>query len=136
MARSFCVDDHHPVGDLPVRTLIATIEPIIWLLFGGGFMVGCLLLPAYIFVLGVAHPMGWVPEGALAFERIHPLASGLIGRIVLLHLIVLPLWNAANHLRHYVIDWGHYDEDGWVAPLFYTLALVGTIVAVVAVIRI
>ena len=36
--------------------LIARIEPGIWALFGAGFMVGSLLLPAWIFVVWIAAP--------------------------------------------------------------------------------
>lgn len=119
-----------------MKGLIARVEPGIWALFGAGFMVGSLLLPAWIFVVGIAQPLGWVPADALAFERAHALASSLVGRLVLLALIALPLWNAANHLRHFSIDLGGYERDGVVAPLLYAGAAVLSVVAIVAVVRI
>jgi len=118
-----------------VKTLIEKIEPFIWVLFGAGFMVGSLLLPAWVFTFGIAQPLGWVPEGALAFERAHALASNPIGRLLLLALIALPLWNAANHLRHFSIDLGGYERDGAVAPLLYAGAAVLSVVAIVAVVQ-
>ena len=118
-----------------MRTLIEKIEPFIWMLFGGGFMVGSLLLPAFVFSLGIAQPLGWVPEGALAYERAYALASHPIGRLLLLALIALPLWNAANHLRHFSIDLGGYERDGAVAPLLYAGAAVLSVVALVAVVQ-
>ncbi len=118
-----------------MKRWIDRIEPVIWFLFGGGFFVGCLILPAYIFVVGVAAPLGWAPAEALAYERVHGLAASWIGRPLLLALIVLPLWNAMNHLRHYSIDWGHYERDGVVAPLLYLLATLGSVLAIWAVVR-
>ena len=118
-----------------MKALVDKVEPLIWLLFGGGFMVGCLILPAYVFAIGVAAPLGWLPPEALAWERVHGLASHPLGRLVLLALIVLPLWNAMNHLRHYAIDWGYYKLDGVVAPALYALAAVGSLAAIWAVIR-
>ncbi len=116
--------------------LIHRIEPGIWALFGAGFMVGSLLLPAFIFVVWIAAPLGWVPAEALSYERIHGLASHPIGRVVCLALVALPLWNAANHLRHWLIDLGGYSRDGVMAPLIYGAAAVLSVVAIVAVVRI
>ncbi len=115
--------------------LVARIEPGIWALFGAGFMVGSLLLPAWIFVVWIAAPLGWVPAEALGYERAHALAAGPIGRLLLLALIVLPLWNGANHLRHWLIDLGGYARDGVMAPLLYASAAVFSVVAIAAVVR-
>lgn len=118
-----------------MKHFIAKIEPIVWVLFGAGFMVGSLLLPAWVFTFGIAQPLGWVPEGALTYERAYALGSHPIGRLLLLALIVLPLWNAANHLRHFSIDLGGYERDGAVAPLLYAGAAVLSVVAIVAVVQ-
>jgi len=118
-----------------VKQLVDRVEPGIWALFGAGFMVGSLLLPAWIFVVGIAWPLGWVPADALAFDRAYALGASLPGRLVLLALIALPIWNAANHLRHWLIDWGGYDRDRVVAPLLYLLAAALSVLAVVAVVR-
>ena len=115
--------------------LILRLEPVIWFLFGGGFFVGSLLYPAFLFTVGIAEPLGWVPADALAFERAAGLAASLVGRLVLLVMIVFPLWNGLNHLRHFVIDLSGTRHDGWVAPLCYGAALVFSLVAVLAVIR-
>lgn len=119
-----------------MKALVDRIEPGIWVLFGAGFMVGSLLLPAVILVVGVAAPLGLVPAEALGFERLHGLAASPLGRLVLLALIVLPLWNGANHLRHFLIDLGGYERDGTVAPVLYGAAAVLSVVAIAAVVRI
>jgi fumarate reductase subunit D len=116
-----------------MKHLIARLEPVIWALFGGGFFVGCLLMPAFIFMLCIAAPLGWLPEGALSYERAHALAANPIGRLALFVLIVLPFWNGANHLRHFVIDLRGIRSDGVVAPACYAAALVVTGIAAVAV---
>ena len=118
-----------------MKALIARIEPGIWVLFGAGFMVGSLLLPAWVFMVGLAGPLGWAPPEAMAFERAHALAANPLGRLVLLALIALPIWNAANHLRHFSIDLGGYERDGAVAPLLYVGAALLSVVAIVAVVR-
>lgn len=119
-----------------MKALVDRVEPGIWMLFGAGFMVGSLLLPAWIFVVGLAWPLGWVPEGALAYERAHALAAHPVGRLLLLALIVLPLWNAANHLRHWLIDLGGYQRDRIAAPLLYAAAAAVSVLAIVAVVRV
>ena len=118
-----------------MKALIDRVEPLVWVLFGGGFVVGTLLFPAYIFGIGIAAPLGWIPADALSYERMHGIASSPIGRLVMLALIVLPVWNAANHLRHLSIDFGHYAKDGFVAPLLYALAALASVIAIVAVVR-
>ncbi len=117
-----------------MKGFVARIEPGIWMLFGAGFFVGSLLVPAWLLVVGVAAPLGWTD--GLAWERAYALASNPLGRLVILALIVFPLWNAANHLRHFLIDLGGYDRDGAMAPLIYAAAAVLSVVAVVAVVRI
>jgi len=109
------------------------LEPIIWLLFGGGMLVGGMLLPALILVLGIAGPLGFVDPSALSFERIHGFASSLPGRLVLLGAIALPLWAGAHHLRHVWIDLGGLKTDGLVGSALYGIALVGSIVGIVRV---
>ena len=71
---------------------------------GAGIMVGTMLLPAYLIAVGLAGPLGLLPEGALAWERAHALASNPIGRLVLLALVALPLWKGAHHLRAVFVE--------------------------------
>jgi len=39
-------------------------------------------------------------------------------------------------MRHTFIDFGGAERDAWVAPLLYLLATIGSVLAVVAVVRI
>jgi len=118
-----------------VRSLMLKLEPLIWVLFGGGMMVGGLLLPGLILMLGLAGPLGWLPEGALAYERVHGLAAHPLGRLLCVGAVALPLWAGAHHLRHVWLDFGGLRSDGIVGPLLYAVALVGSVLAVVAAVR-
>lgn len=122
-----------------MKHLLLKLEPIIWLLFGGGILVGTLLLPGYLLTVGLAGPLGWLPEDALSWERLHGMVShpigGLLFRVVLLALIALPLWKGAHHLRHFLIDMGGGARDAAVAPLLYLVAAAGSLAAIAAVVR-
>lgn len=118
-----------------MKSVLLRLEPLIWTLFGAGMMVGGLLLPAFILVVGLAAPLGFVPEGALAFDRVYGLAASLPGRAILAAAIALPLWAGAHHLRHVWIDLGGLKSDGLVGSLLYALALVGSVLGVIAAIR-
>jgi fumarate reductase subunit D len=118
-----------------MKALLLRLEPLVWLLFGQGIMLGTILLTGWILVVGLAIPLGIVPADALDFQRAYALASNPIGRLVLLGLIALPLWKGAHHLRHLSIDHGGHERDAAVALTLYGIAAAGSIAALVAVIR-
>jgi len=51
------------------------LEPVIWLLFGQGILVGTVLLTGWVLILGIAAPLGIVD--ALGWEHAHELGAGL-----------------------------------------------------------
>jgi fumarate reductase subunit D len=118
-----------------MRHFLLRVEPLVWLLFGQGILIGTILLTGWLLVVGVLAPLGVVPEGALAFERAHRLAANPIGRLILLALIALPLWKCAHHLRSLSIDFGGVSRDPAVATLLYGIAAVGSLLGILAVIR-
>lgn len=118
-----------------MRDFLLRIEPIIWLLFGQGLLIGTMLLSGWILVVGIALPLGWVEPEVLAFPRAHALASHVVGRLVLAALIVLPLWKGAHHIRHLSIDFRGADRDVVVAPILYALATLGSLAGLLAVVR-
>ena len=119
-----------------MRGLLLRLEPIIWLLFGAGIMVGTLLLPGYLLTVTLAGPLGLLPDGALSFERAHAIASNPIGRVVLLAIIALPLWKGAHHTRALAVDLFGHHSDGLVGSLLYAVAAVGSVAAILAVLAI
>jgi fumarate reductase subunit D len=122
-----------------MRAFLLRIEPIIWLLFGQGLLIGTMLLTGWILVVGLAIPLGWLPAEYLAlatsFERAHALASNPIGRLVLAALVILPLWKGAHHMRHLSIDFRGADRDVVVAPILYAIAALGSLAGLLAVVR-
>ncbi len=118
-----------------MKALLLRLEPVIWLLFGNGILIGTMLLTGWLLVVGLAAPLGLVPADALAYPRAHALAAHPIGRLVLAALIALPLWKGAHHVRHLSIDFGGGERDALVAPLLYGVASLGCLLAIVAVVR-
>jgi len=118
-----------------MKHLLLKLEPIIWLLFGNGIMIGTMLLTGWLLVVGVGVPLGLFPADALAFERAQMLGANLIGRLVLAALIVLPLWKGAHHIRSLSIDFGGANRDTAVATLVYGIASLGSLLGLVAVVR-
>ena len=116
-----------------MKRLLLALEPIIWLLFGQGILVGTILLTGWLLVVGIAAPLGIVDP--LSYTRAHDLGASLIGRVLLLALIALPLWKGAHHMRHVFIDMDGGDRDATVAPLLYLLAAAGSLLAILAVVR-
>ncbi len=118
-----------------MKELLLRIEPVIWLLFGQGILLGTMLMTGWILVIGLLIPVGIVPAEALSWERAYGLAASLIGRVVLFGLLMLPLWKGAHHLRSLSVDLRGGDYDAAVGGALYLLASVGTILALLAVAR-
>ena len=116
-----------------MKRLLLALEPILWLLFGQGILLGTILLTGWLLVVGIAAPLGIVDT--LSYTRAHDLGASLIGRMLLLALIALPLWKGAHHMRHVFIDMDGGDRDAMVAPLLYLLAAAGSLLAILAVVR-
>jgi fumarate reductase subunit D len=113
-----------------MKTLMLRLEPIIWLLFGAGMMVGGFILPAFIATVG----LGLLGDAdAYSYDRMYALISNPIARLVALAAMALPLWGGAHHLRHVWIDFGGLKTDALVGGSLYLLALGGSVAAIVAV---
>jgi len=118
-----------------MKALLLRLEPIIWLLFGQGILFGTILLTGWVLVVGLLVPLGIAPADALGFERAHRLAANPIGRLLLLAIAALPLWKGAHHIRSLAIDFGGGSRDPMVATLLYAIAAAGSLLAIVAVVR-
>ena len=114
-----------------MKALMLKLEPVIWLLFGAGMMVGGFVLPAFIATVG----LGLVGGGdAYGFDRMHAFFSNPLAKLVAVAAMALPLWGGAHHLRHVWIDLGGLKSDGVVGGLLYLVALGGSVAAIVAVV--
>ncbi len=123
-----------------MRALLLKLEPIIWLLFGQGILIGTMLLTGWILVVGILIPMGLVDASALDYSRAHRLATATVlgfiplGQLVLAALLVLPLWKGAHHLRSLLVDLGGGERDPIVGGVLYLIALIGSLMGIGAVI--
>jgi fumarate reductase subunit D len=80
---------------LPKRT----IAPLFWLLFGAGGMLAALFGPALILITGIMIPFGWgVPERLGSYANVLAVARNPIAKLVLLALVALLFWHAAERL--------------------------------------
>lgn len=118
-----------------MKAVLLKIEPVIWLLFGQGILLGTMLMTGWILVAGILIPAGIVSADALSYERAHMLGSNVIGRLLLLAIIALPLWKGAHHVRSLLVDLGGGERDAVVGTVLYLVALAGSVGAVLAVVR-
>lgn len=124
-----------------MRALLLKLEPIIWLLFGQGILIGTMLLTGWILVVGLLIPLGLVDASALAYGRAHYLATYMLlgfiplGQLVLAALLILPLWKGAHHVRSLLIDFGGGERDGAVGSFLYAIAAIGSVLALMVVVR-
>jgi fumarate reductase subunit D len=123
-----------------MRTLLLKLEPLIWFMFGQGILIGTMLLTGWILVIGILMPLGIVDPANLDYTRAHALATSSlfgilpIGPLLLAALLVLPLWKGAHHVRSLLIDFGGSERDSFVATVLYLIAIVGSGMAIGAVV--
>ena len=109
-----------------MKTLLLKLEPIIWLLFGGGILVGTLLLPGCVLVVALGAAARAAPGGrALLRARPRARCEPDRPRWSCSALIALPLWKGAHHLRPLAIDFGGAARRAWSARLLYAVAALG-----------
>lgn len=100
-------------------------EVVWWSLFSAGGVVAALLVPALLFLTGIALPF----LGPVAYETLKRLAAHPLSRLLLFAVIALSLLHWAHRFRHTLIDMGLRRGGGVIACLCYGTALVGTVVA-------
>ncbi len=96
-------------------------KPIVWGLFAAGGTVSAFVLPALIFVTGLAVPLGIFGDDALSHERIYPFVSHWFVSLVLFGVIVLSIWHAAHRIRITLHDFG-MRGDGMIGTVAYFAA--------------
>ncbi len=77
-------------------------EPFLWALFSGGGMLAALFLPAMVFVLWIAGPLGWVEAGSFVSDA--ALFGNPLVRLFLFALISLALFHWAHRFRYTLYD--------------------------------
>jgi fumarate reductase subunit D len=113
--------------------LLHRLEPLFWLLFGAGGFVAALLLPALVFGVMIAAPMGWFSEYATSYHRMHALVANPVGQLLVVVIVTTVLWHSAHHLRHFFMDLGLSRLEAPISYVLYALALAGTLASLQAV---
>ncbi len=113
-------------------SFIRRLEPLLWMLFGGGGFVAAFFLPGLLIGVGLLAPLGVIERG-LSYERALSLATSPVGRVFLIGVISLTLWHCAHHIRHLALDLGGARAAVPGAFTAYGLALLGTGVTLVLV---
>ena len=102
-------------------------DPFFWTLFGAGGALSALLIPAFLFLIGIATPLGWVEGPAYASVKmvlLHPLA-----RIVAFFLVSLSLFHWAHRFRFTLYDGLQLKHlFQLIAVICYGSALLGSVV--------
>jgi fumarate reductase subunit D len=78
------------------------IEPFLWLLFSAGGTLAAMLMPALIFLVGLAFPLGWIsPPG---YAHLYAVLSHPLTRLALFALCTLGLLHWAHRFRYTLYD--------------------------------
>jgi fumarate reductase subunit D len=104
------------------------IEPLLWLLFSAGGVMAALFIPASLFLLGVAFPLGWLPPPP--YDRLLAIVGHPLTRLVLFPLCMLSLFHSAHRFRYTLYDGlqvKHLNEV--INSACYGGALLGSLVA-------
>lgn len=104
------------------------MEPLLWSLFSAGGVVAAFLIPAHLFLFGIAFPLGWLQ--APGYEKMLALLRLPATRIYLFILCSLPLFHWAHRFRYTLYDGlqiKHLNE--LINSFCYGGAVVGTALA-------
>lgn len=104
------------------------VEPLLFLLFVAGGVVGALLLPAGSFAFGVALPAGWFGDAAASYARLRTLLDGIGIQLLLAVLQSLVFWHAAHRLRHLLRTFG-VEREALTCAGCYGVALLASAVS-------
>ena len=104
------------------------IEPLLWMLFSAGGMASAMLMPALVFLFGLAFPLGWIDAPSYQHLRaivIHPLT-----RFILFGVCMLSLFHWAHRFKYTLYDGLQVKHLNELLNTFcYGGAIVGSVMA-------
>ena len=109
-------------------------KAIPWFLFAAGGTITAFVLPVMLLVTNIAPPLGLFKD-ALSYETMSAFVGNWLVKLVLFGIIGFGLWHAAHRLRSCAHDFG-IRADTAVAVVLYALASLGTLLTIVALLRI
>ena len=119
-----------------MKTRKRSNAPIFWGMFGAGGMLAALFGPMLVFITGLAITLGLLlPPDTLSYAKVLAFAQHFIGKAFIFAVIMLFLWHAAHRIFHTLHDVGIHAGTG-AKLLCYGLALIGTLVAAVSLLKI
>lgn len=83
------------------KTVKRSDEPIWWALFSGGGVCFAVFVPAAVFFLALALPLGWIE---LSHEQAVKAFGSLFAVVFVGAVIALPAFHAAHRIRHGLYD--------------------------------
>ena len=105
-----------------------TIEPLLWMLFSAGGVMAALLIPMFLFLFGLAVPLGWIAPPV--HEHLLSVLSHPITSVVLFVLCMLSLFHWAHRFRYTLYDGLQLKQVHELINTFcYGGAVVGSIAA-------
>jgi succinate dehydrogenase subunit D len=111
------------------------LEALAWALFSAGGFVAAFLIPVHVAILGIAFGAGWLPDGAMSYERMSRLVGNPLTKLYLLPLISLPLFHWAHRFRFAIHHQFGIHLRRLVAWGCYGTAVAGTVLAIVVLLR-
>lgn len=108
-------------------------KPIVWSLFAAGGTLAAFLAPVLV-LLFLLVALGVMPQ-SLDYAHMHAFAHHGFGKLFLFGVIALFLWHAAHRLRVTLHDVG-LRRDHLVAVVVYLVAMTGTVLSAVFLLRI
>ena len=101
-------------------------EPLLWAMFSAGGMLTAFVLPALVFVLWIAAPLGWVEPPSRSY-LLSVVRSPAV-RLLLLGFITLSLFDWAHRFRYTLYDGLQlYHLNQLIAVVTYGIATVLTL---------
>lgn len=102
-------------------------DPFFWSLFGAGGALSAMFIPAFLFLVGIATPLGWIDgpsHEAVKTVLLHPLT-----RIVSFFIVSLSLFHWAHRFRFTLYDGLQLKHlFHLIAVICYGVALVGSLI--------
>jgi fumarate reductase subunit D len=103
-----------------------SIEPLPWLLFSAGGVVSALVLPALVFLFGVAFPLGWISTPS--YDDLIGVLGNPFTQLALFFVFMLSLFHWAHRFRFTLYDGLQIKHlNGVIAVICYGGAMVGTL---------
>jgi fumarate reductase subunit D len=100
-------------------------EPLLWMLFSAGGVMSAMLMPALLFLFGIAFPLGWL--AAPSYDHMRALLANPLVAAALLGLVFLSLVHWTHRFRHTLYDGLQIKHlEGVIVTVSYGGAIAGS----------